>query len=564
MTSGTNLSSPGQRFAWLTGGGEMADMVRQRDWSRTALGPIESWSPTRRMSINLVLASPVPIVTLWGRDGIMIYNDAYARFAGARHPQLLGSPVLDGWPEVADFNRRVMDVCLGGESLSFHDERLVLHRHGAAEEVWLDLHCSPIHDEAAAPIGVTAVVVETTERVRAERQIRALNLILEQQVHRLAELGKTSESANRAKDEFLAMLGHELRNPLAPILTALQLMKLRGATAVEHERSVIERQVYHMVALVDDLLDVSRITRGKIDLHRSRVDVARFVAKAIEMTSPLLEQQRHSLQVDVPSSGLTVDGDEARLAQVISNLLTNAAKYTQTGGLIAVTARAEQGQVVVRVRDNGMGIAPDVLPNIFDLFVQEPQAIDRSRGGLGLGLAIVRNLVLLHGGSVHASSSGKGLGSQFEVRLPLAGAVAELPPSAVEPPARQRGRRDVRVLVVDDNVEYATLLAQTLTELGYRTRHVHDALSALTIDHGFVPDIALLDIGLPVIDGYELARRFRASAQLASVRLIAITGYGQQEDRARSQEAGVVAHLVKPIDIDTLQAAIETCMLEPQ
>jgi PAS domain S-box-containing protein len=511
------------------------------------------------MSLGLVLASTVPIVTLWGPEGIMIYNDAYARFAGARHPHLLGAPILEGWPEVADFNRRVLDVCLAGDTLSFHDQRLVLDRHGAPEDVWLDLHYSPIRDDAT-PVGVAAIVVETTDRVRAERQIRALNQILEQQVHRLAELGKTSESANRAKDEFLAMLGHELRNPLAPILTALQLMKLRGTPAVEHERSVIERQVHHMVGLVDDLLDVSRITRGKIDLHRSRIEVAHFVAKAIEMTSPLLEQQRHSLQVDVPSSGLVVDGDEARLAQVVSNLLTNAAKYTEAGGRIAVTAAAEEGQVAVRVRDNGTGIDPEMLPNVFDLFVQEPQAIDRSRGGLGLGLAIVRNLVVLHGGSVHASSAGKGLGSEFEIRLPLASAVAEMPPSIVDPPARQTSRRQARVLIVDDNVEYATLLARTLTELGYRTRHVHDALSALSIDNGFVPDVALLDIGLPVIDGYELARRLRASQQLASVRLIAITGYGQQQDRARSQEVGIVAHLVKPIDIDTLQAAIESCM----
>jgi PAS domain S-box-containing protein len=548
-------------FVWLTGGGQMGNLVWQLDWSGTALGPIEGWSPTLRTSINLVLASPVPIVTLWGREGIMIYNDAYAQFAGARHPQLLGAPVLEGWPEVADFNRRVMDVCLGGGTLSFRDEHLVLGRHGVPEDVWLDLNYSPVRDDTATPIGVIAVVVETTERVRAERQIRALNQILEQQVHRLAELGKASESANRAKDEFLAMLGHELRNPLAPILTALQLMKLRGTTAVEHERSVIERQVNHMVALVDDLLDVSRITRGKVELHRARVDVARFVAKAIEIASPLLEQQRHSLQVEVPSSGLTVDGDEGRLAQVVSNLLTNAAKYTEAGGLIAITAHADKGEAVLRVRDNGTGIDPEMLPNIFDLFVQEPQAIDRSRGGLGLGLAIVRNLVALHGGSVRASSAGKGLGSEFEIRLPLLSAFPETVSRAVDPPARKASHRQARVLIVDDNVEYATLLAETLTELGYRTRHVHDALSALSIDDEFVPDVALVDIGLPVMDGYELAKRLRATPHLAAVRLIAITGYGQEEDRARSHEAGFLTHLVKPIDIDTLQAAIEATML---
>jgi PAS domain S-box-containing protein len=201
----------------------------------------------------------------------MIYNDAYSRFAGARHPALLGSPVLDGWPEVAAFNRRVMDVCLGeGGTLSFHDEHMVLERHGVPEDLWLDLHYSPIRDDAGTPVGVVAIVVDTTDRVRAERQVRALNVILEQQVHGLA-------SADRAKDEFLAMLGHELRNPLAPVLTALQLMKLRGSTAVERERSIIERQITHMAGLVDDLLDVSRITRGKIDLRRSHVETAQFV-----------------------------------------------------------------------------------------------------------------------------------------------------------------------------------------------------------------------------------------------------------------------------------------------
>ena len=967
---GTNRRKPGPiermgaPWGWLTGCGQMGDLVRQLDWSRTSLGPLEGWSQTLRSSINLVLGSPAPGVVLWGPDGVMIYNDAYARFAGQRHPRLFGSPVHEGWPEVADFNRRVLEVCLGGDTLSFHDEHFVLNRHGAPEDVWLDLHYSPIRDEAGNPVGVLAVVVETTDRVRAERQIRALNVILERQVHalaevdrektsfftnishefrtpltlmlgptedalhspdlalsgdaletvhrnqlrllklvnslldlsridagrmrptfrpsdvgrltadlaegfrpaieragltfrvncdnardvyvdhdmwetvvfnllsnalkftfdgsievavrnlddcvelrvadtgvgiapdeqprlfqrfhrvdrapsrthegsgiglalvhdfvelhagsvrfesvphqgttftvtlrrgaahlppdhvappdadagaplahptlieeaarwtaaigepaartarrstlepeaplaaapgrvlvvddnadmrdylarvlrahwhtetandgahalalvrervpdvivtdvmmpnvdgfdllqalrrsqatahtpvivvsarageearleglqlgaddylskpfsarelvarvnvqmRLARLREASESANRAKDEFLAMLGHELRNPLAPILTALQLMKLRGASAVERERAVIERQAQHMVALVDDLLDVSRITRGKIDLRRADVEVSRFVAKAIEIASPLLEQQRHSLHVDVPSLGLIVHGDEGRLAQVVSNLLTNAAKYTEAGGRIAVTARAQDGRAIVRVSDNGTGIDPETLPKIFDLFVQERQAVDRSRGGLGLGLAIVRNLVALHGGSVHAFSRGKGQGSDLEIRLPLVDAVAEARPCVVEAPAVKTSGHSARVMIVDDNVEYATLLAEALTELGYSSRQAHDGVTALKAAEEFGPNVALIDIGLPVMDGYELAAHIRAHPQLATIRLIAISGYGQRQDLARSQEVGFVAHLVKPIDIDKLQDAIESCL----
>jgi CheY-like chemotaxis protein len=253
-----------------------------------------------------------------------------------------------------------------------------------------------------------------------------------------------------------------------------------------------------------------------------------------------------------------VDGDEARLAQVVSNLLTNAAKYTEAGGRIAITARAEDGEVVVRVRDSGTGIDPKLLPSVFDLFVQDRQAIDRSRGGLGLGLAIVRNLVALHGGSVRASSAGKGQGSEFEVRLPRVAAVSESPSRVDIAPGRTARPHAARVLVVDDNVEYATLLAETLTELGYAARHVHDGLTALSVADAFVPDVALVDIGLPVMDGYEVAMRLAAHPQLSATRLIAITGYGQREDRARSRDAGFVAHLVKPIDLDTLQATIES------
>jgi CheY-like chemotaxis protein/anti-sigma regulatory factor (Ser/Thr protein kinase) len=354
------------------------------------------------------------------------------------------------------------------------------------------------------------------------------------------------------------MLGHELRNPLAPILTALQLLKLRGIDAGERERNVIERQVKHLVNLVDDLLDVSRITRGKIQLQRTPVEIADAVAKAIETASPLLEQQRHTLVVDVPRHGLSVNADLDRLAQVISNLLTNSAKYTEPGGRIAVTGRREDEAVVLEVTDNGIGIAADMLPRIFDSFVQDRQALDRARGGLGLGLTIVKSLVSLHDGSVTAKSGGRGHGASFTVRLPLE---AERIPDQAEGIAI--GSAVVatgvsrRILVVDDNEDAALMLASGLSTYGHDVRTAPDGPTALDLAEGWHPDVAVLDLGLPVMDGYELARRLAERGDAAGTRLIAVTGYGQEQDRRRSAAAGFDAHLVKPIDIEALQILIE-------
>jgi CheY-like chemotaxis protein/two-component sensor histidine kinase len=371
-------------------------------------------------------------------------------------------------------------------------------------------------------------------------------------VTELAKARREAEAANRAKDEFLAMLGHELRNPLAPILTALQLMRLRGVTGAERERTIIERQVRHVVSLVDDLLDVSRITRGKVRLKRERVDMADVVAKAIEMTGPAIEERRHALTVQVPR-GLVVDGDQARLAQVLANLLTNAAKYTDEGGRITVAASEEGGSAVVSVTDTGIGITPDMLPRVFDLFAQERQDIDRSEGGLGLGLAIVRSLVQAHGGSVAAVSDGKGRGATFTVRLPIGAAAAEAVPARL-PMAPQPGSR--RVLVVDDNHDAAELLADLLRALGHTVQVASDGPSALETIPVFRPDVVLLDLGLPVMDGFELAERVRSDSRLAKVSLIAVTGYGQEVDRRRTREAGFASHLVKPVDLETLEALI--------
>ncbi|MDC0743156.1 ATP-binding response regulator [Polyangium mundeleinium] len=364
-----------------------------------------------------------------------------------------------------------------------------------------------------------------------------------------------AEAASRAKDEFLAMLGHELRNPLSPILTALELMRLRNGSTLERERAVIERQVQHLVRLVDDLLDVSRIARGKIELRRRPLELTEVVAKALEQSSPLIEQRGHTLRVAVPAEGLVIDGDEMRLAQVVGNLLTNAAKYTDKGGHVEVSASHEEGWATLRVRDSGIGIPPDLLPRIFDLFVQGGRAIDRSEGGLGLGLAIVKNLTEAHGGHIEARSAGRGLGSEFIVRLPLTTSKMSAPPRTWERRVDAAPAWRCRVLVVDDNQDAAVLLAEALRAAGYETRVAFDGPSGLDLGRQWQPEVAVLDIGLPVMDGYELAGRLRELSP-APQRLLALSGYAQPGDRDRARAAGFSAHLVKPVEMDTLYAAL--------
>jgi len=407
-------------------------------------------------------------------------------------------------------------------------------------ERWVRAVGQGFFDEAGRAIRMIGIVQDVGDRKSFELE--------------LDEARANAEAANRAKDEFLAMLGHELRNPLAPILTALELMRLRDPEAFVRERTTIERQVQHLVRLVEDLLDVSRITRGKVSLDRHPVDLADVVAKAIEMASPLLEKQAHRLTTDVPL-GLRVDGDEARLAQVIANLLTNAAKYTDAGGDIEVTGDVAAGghTVELRVRDTGIGIAQELLPKVFDLFTQGERTLDRREGGLGLGLSIARSLVEMHGGTVTAASDGPGRGSTFTVRLPRLDERSLEPPEVEHATLRMRASELVpataRVLIVDDNREAAEVLAQALEATGFSTCVAFDAPQALDRAATFRPDIAVLDIGLPVMDGYELARRLREMPATRTVTLVAITGYGQESDHQASTDAGFAAHLVKPVEL---------------
>jgi CheY-like chemotaxis protein/two-component sensor histidine kinase len=319
---------------------------------------------------------------------------------------------------------------------------------------------------------------------------------------------------------------------------------------------IIERQVQYVVRLVDDLLDVSRITQGKIELKKDTFELAAVVTKAVEIASPLLEQRRHRLSLDVPRRGLELTGDLVRLSQVLVNLLTNAAKYTEPEGRVEVSAWRDGHEVVVQVKDNGVGIGPDLLPRMFDLFVQGPRSADRSKGGLGIGLTLVRSLVQMHNGSVVALSDGPGQGSAFVIRLPAA-----VPRPRVDPPASAQARVTPsavsrRVLVVDDNIDAAVLLAELCGTVGHDVRVAHDGAQALQAIQGFAPEIAVLDIGLPVMDGYELARRMREKLG-ASCRLVALTGYGQEHDKQRSAEAGFSDHLVKPVDPSRVLALID-------
>ena len=368
-----------------------------------------------------------------------------------------------------------------------------------------------------------------------------------QAVARLAE-------GNAAKDQFLAMLAHELRNPLAPIRIAAQLVGHSAASPsdIETAREILNRQVAHLARLLDDLLDVSRITRGKIELRKEWVDLATVVATALEASRPLIEEKGHHLAVSVPQDPVKLSADPVRLAQVITNLVNNAAKYTPPHGHVRVVAAREGPHVVLRVRDNGSGMPPELVPRVFDLFIQGDRSLAHAAGGLGIGLTVVRTLVQLHGGTVAASSEGPGRGSEFVVRLPIGEARAAsrgVPAAEIHPLPR------LHVLVIEDNADMRVLLRAMLMGEGHRVETADAGAAGVDLARSGRPDVVLVDIGLPDLDGYEVGRQIRAILG-PPVRLIALTGYGQPEDRQRSRAAGFDAHLVKPVSGSLLHQTI--------
>ena len=483
---------------------------------------------------RLFMQAPAAIAILRGKE--QVFELANARFEelvgrrgllGQRGPQAVPSP--ETW--------RILDEVQASDEPFLGNEFPALF--GLAGRMF-NFAAQPTHGIGGAITGVMVHAVEVTEAVLARRKTEAL--------------ARQLQETDRSKDEFLAMLGHELRNPLAPILTALHLMRLRSSEGSEHERAIIERQVRHLTRLVDDLLDVSRATMGKIDLRREPLEVSTAVARAVEVSAPLLQAKKQKLTVTVPGLGLLIAGDPVRLAQVIGNLLNNSSKYSEENGNIDVYARRDGAQILITVKDDGRGISADRLPNIFELFVQGDQPVDRSQGGLGVGLTLVRSLVALHGGRVEARSDGPGRGSEFTIRLP---ALADAALTAAAP-ARKKGdaRTPRRVLVVDDNADAAEMLSHALRYSGHEVREEHDGLAALVAAADFNPDVVLLDIGLPGMDGFEVARRLRADPRFSKVRIVALTGYGQETDKKRTSEVGVDVHLVKPVEMEQVIEAL--------
>jgi signal transduction histidine kinase/CheY-like chemotaxis protein len=410
------------------------------------------------------------------------------------------------------------------QNVVFDDGRVVTFQGSAA----------PLFDEQGQVRGVVAACADITDRKRAEEALRA---------------------ADRRKDEFMAMLGHELRNPLGPIRNAVQILNIISSQEpmAREARAMIERQVSHMARMIDDLLDVSRIARGKIQLRRERCDLVRIVRETAADYRPSLEAGGLSLAVDLPAEPLWVMGDATRLSQVIGNLLHNAQKFTDAGGRVVVHTATEPGggRAVVTVRDTGIGIEPDVLARMFDAFSQADTSLDRTRGGLGLGLALVKGLIELHSGEVHARSGGTGRGSEFTIRLPLETSAASA--ATVEAPGPERARRS-RVLVVEDNVDAAESLRMLLQLNGHEVAVVHDGPAALGAAGSFRPELVLCDLGLPGgMSGYDVARALRQSPETAATPLIALSGYGREEDCHRSREAGFDLHLTKPVDFARLR-----------
>jgi signal transduction histidine kinase/ActR/RegA family two-component response regulator len=417
------------------------------------------------------------------------------------------------------------------------------------------------------PIRVGALVSSVRTALRArDRQYQIRNALeeLEQTAQALRESESQLREADMRKDEFLATLAHELRNPLAPIRNSLQILRLTGESdpTLQRVREMMERQLNLMVRLVDDLLEVSRITRGKIDLHMEELSVAAIMRAAIETSRPVIDAGHHAITIDVPTGLPPLRGDAMRLAQVFANLLNNAAKYTDDGGSIHIGSWREEDEVVVSIRDSGIGIAPDLLPRVFEMFMQVRRTARRAQGGLGVGLTLVKSLVELHGGSVQARSDGPGKGSEFIVRLPVAsgseragGSSPSLPSGGV--------LRDRKVLVVDDNRDAADSLAMLLRLMGADVRVAYGGEDAYQSYLAFRPSVSFLDIGMPEVDGYEVARRIRRDPASESAILVALTGWGQEDDRRRSSEAGFNHHLVKPVHLELLESVLHAA-LAPQ
>ncbi len=465
-------------------------------------------------------------------DGtILSWNAGAERIFGYTPDEAIGKPItLIIPPERLAEEHEILGRLRRGERVE-HFETVRVAKGG--RRIDTSLTVSPVRDAEGRVVGASKVARDITDRRRAEEALK---------------------EADRRKDEFIALLAHELRNPLAPIRNGLQVLRLSDDLGVrERSQEVMDRQLGHMVRLIDDLLDVSRISQNKMELRRSRVLLAEAVGSAVETARPLIDAAGHELTVSLPPDPVYLDADLTRLAQVFANLLTNSAKYTERGGRIWLTATPAGGEVAVTVRDTGIGIPAAALPTVFDKFSQVGRSVERSTGGLGIGLALVKGLVEMHGGSVTVASEGPGRGTEFTVRLP---ALATDPQPYHHDPGRRVGRVTGpvrRILVVDDNRDSAGTMAEMLVILGHQVRTAHDGVEAVEAVEQFRPQVVLMDVGMPRLNGFEATRRIRAQAWGRAMTIVALTGWGQEGDRLRSKEAGCDGHLVKPVSLPDLE-----------
>jgi len=466
-------------------------------------------------------------------------NDELAAINGLPAVAHIGRTVAETFPTLWPRFKSLFEQALSGQSAS---TEFVIDAPAHADRARTFVgHFYPIHHEVSGIIGVGVAVAEVTDQKRAEVALR--------------EHATVIADASRQKDEFLAMLSHELRNPMTPIRTALELLRRTSELDETGRRAlgVLDRQIGHLARLLDDLLEVARITTGRINVRPAPVDLRAVVDESLDSAKEFIDAHGHSVEVVLPPEPLIVNGDLTRLVQVIVNLLNNAAKYTDHGGVIRVEAATEGTWAVLRVTDSGAGISPRLLPKIFDLFTQDERTLDRAQGGLGLGLSVVRRITELHGGSVQARSEGRGRGSEFTVRLPLVGDRMQPAPRVISP---AQCATEMRCMVVEDNVDAARMLEWALHLEGHQVRLAFDGREAVDAAAAFRPDVIVLDIGLPYMNGYDAARAIRQLPGLEDVYIVAVTGYGQESDFAKSREAGIDDHLVKPIELDTLLRAV--------
>jgi PAS domain S-box-containing protein len=492
----------------------------------------QSRAEQQRESLRITLASMGDAVIATDAEGrVTSLNSTAAALTGWTQDEAAGRPLEEVFRIVNEQTRQavtnpVKRVLAEGRIVGLANHTLLIARDGTERPI----------DDSAAPIR------------DAEGIVRGVVLIF-RDISELKKLHQQLQEADRRKDEFLATLAHELRNPLAPLRNALQIMRLAGDNkrAVEQALPVMERQLEQMVRLIDDLLDVSRIARNKLQLRKMRVELAEVVRHAVETARPLIESAGHELTLAQPAEPIYVDADAARLAQVFANLLNNAAKYTEREGRIWLTVQRESHDAVVTVKDTGIGIAADHLPHIFEMFAQVDHSLERSQGGLGIGLTLVKRLTEMHGGTVEAHSEGRHKGSEFIVRLPVDIAASGQPqPSSVE--CECKAANPCKVLIVDDNEDAASSMRTILLMMGHDARIAHDGLQAVEMASSFLPDVVLLDISLPKLSGYEVVQRIRQQPWGKDMKLVAVTGWGQEEDKRRSKEVGFDYHVIKPVE----------------